>query len=120
MLFIYLITLVEAQSSSLDDLRTRIESGKIYYQAYTTANKCNEQVIASMLKKCDEMNEDVQSEFALKLTNCHLERVGFPLFECTHDNLNKCQIQMDQNTFLAYTQFFTHAFDLCVYLSFTT
>ncbi|CAG9332490.1 unnamed protein product [Blepharisma stoltei] len=119
MILILLLALVSSQPTKLEDLKSRIESGKAHYNTYASISNCNEKVMQSMLKKCDDMNEDIQSEFALKLTNCHLERVGFPLYDCSPKNLTNCYMKMDQNTFLAYTQFFTHAFDLCVYLSFS-
>lgn len=67
----------------------------------------------TMSQSCNNMNEASQSLFAVKLTNCHLKRLGLKELDC---EIGKCEL--DSNTYIAYTQFFTHSFDICVYLSY--
>jgi hypothetical protein len=110
-LMIFLLSLAEA--SLVDMLESRVNSGKSHYEFYKTSGSCWESAIQSMISTCESMNEESQSFFALKLTNCHLKRLGLKELNC---EIGKCEL--DSNTYIAYTQFFTHSFDICVYLSY--
>lgn len=97
----------------LDSLESRLESGKAHYSLYTSSGSCWESAILSMQSSCSSMDESTQSDFASKLTNCHLSRLNLPQIPC---KIGQCQL--DATTYLAYTHFFTHTFDICVYISY--
>lgn len=106
--------LVFATALELDPLKERIENGKLHYEVYKNSGGCWEKAIEAMISTCGEMDENTQSLFAAKLTNCHLKRLG--LKEITCEIGKGCEL--DSNSYIAYTQFFTHSFDICVYVSF--
>ena len=105
--------LAVVQAMQMDSLESRVKSGKSHYEFYKTSGSCWESAVLSMSQSCNTMNEASQSLFAVKLTNCHLKRLGLKELTC---EIGKCEL--DSNTYIAYTQFFTHSFDICVYLSY--
>ena len=68
-----------------------------------------------MLPTCSEMDEETHSLFAAKLTNCHLKRLGLPEINCRIGP----DCQLDSSSYIAYTQFITHSFDICVFYSYS-
>jgi hypothetical protein len=109
-----ILLIVVVAGLQLENLRERIDNGKLHYEVYTTGGNCWENAVNSMTPTCSEMDEHTQSLFATKLTNCHLKRLGLKEITC---KIGDCDL--DNNSFIAYTHFFTHSFDICVYISYT-
>ena len=112
---ILVILILYASGLEINTLSDRISNGKLHYEVYTTSGSCWEKAVQSMISTCSEMDEFTQSLFAAKLTNCHLKRLGLKEITCPIGP----GCELDSNSYIAYTQFFTHSFDICVYVSYT-
>lgn len=114
-MLILTIIFIRVQGLELSTLESRITNGKLHYEVYSTSGSCWENAVNSMIPTCNEMDETSQSQFAAKLTSCHLKRLGLKELSCP---IGK-GCELDQNSYIAYTHFFTHSFDICVYVSYS-
>lgn len=81
---------------------------------------CWTKAVSELRTKCSEMTDLEQSILAMKFANCHFEKSGMKVYDCTNkDDFKKCTNAMKNDSFIAfltYTEFFTHVKDICYYL----
>ena len=95
--------------------------GEAKLEEYESNNSpCWTEAVSELKTRCSEMTDLEQSILAMKFANCHFEKSGMKVYDCTHkDNFKRCTNAMKNDSFIAfltYTEFFTHVKDICYYL----
>lgn len=63
------------------------------------------------------LNDEVQSRLALNFANCFLEKAGLRTYPCEPDTpISECLVNIDNNAFTTYSNFFTHTHNMCYFL----
>ncbi|GLV34563.1 hypothetical protein CBL_09044 [Carabus blaptoides fortunei] len=103
-----------------------IEDGKNQYQLIQERGNlpqygdCWKNAVEHIHEGCRYLTEDVQSDIALQITNCFLVMSGHDAYHCDHDkkqNVRRiCISSMSDRAFNVYTEFYTHAQNICWFL----
>ncbi|XP_067011640.2 uncharacterized protein [Anabrus simplex] len=102
-----------------------IQAGKDQYAILNERLKnprygsCWKNAISSLNDGCKDLSEHIQSDIALKFTDCFLKMSGHESYEC--DKLvgllrKECMQDMSDRAFNVYTEFYTHTQNMCFYL----
>lgn len=82
--------------------------------------ECWTSTVEHIHEGCRYLTEDVQSDIALRITNCFLAMSGHETYNCDLDkkpNLRGiCISSMTDRAFNVYTEFYTHAQNICWFL----
>jgi hypothetical protein len=63
------------------------------------------------------LTDDIQSNIALKFTDCFLSMSGLDIYECEKSSNKKdCLRKMTDRAFIVYTEFYTHTINMCFFL----
>lgn len=92
----------DRSSSTLDSLISR--------------GSCWQNVLSNISSDCKNMDELSQSTLAFKLMNCHLVNSGESPVVCQSKDFSECGKNITMKGWIAYTEFYTHAFHICTYL----
>ncbi|KAJ9596677.1 hypothetical protein L9F63_012281, partial [Diploptera punctata] len=66
---------------------------------------------------CKYLTDDIQSNIALKFTDCFLSMSGLETYECENSLKKKdCVKRMTDRSFNVYTEFYTHTINMCFFL----
>lgn len=66
---------------------------------------------------CKRLTENAQIEIALRFTDCFLKMSGHEPYECEKCPVREaCIKNMSDRAFNAYTEFYTHAYNICFFL----
>ena len=82
---------------------------------------CWREVLDTLNSTCRDLTDAKQTRLALIFTNCHLEKSGRNTFSCTEEmSIKECTSasRMGDFAFGIYTQFYTHASNLCYFIQF--
>nr|XP_023023613.1 uncharacterized protein LOC111511827 [Leptinotarsa decemlineata] len=103
-----------------------LEMGKTQYNLLKDKSvlprygSCWKSAVQHLETSCRYLNENIQSEIALHITNCFLEMSGHPTYDCEFDkkvNLRAiCINSMSDRAFNVYTEFYTHTQNICWFL----
>lgn len=88
-----------------------------YQRLKREEGSCWDAVVQSLERQCNELTEEARARLALALANCHLLRSGLTQVDCEGRSLEMCTKELDWKSWTAYTEFFTHVFDICSYLT---
>ena len=80
---------------------------------------CWREVLEALNSTCRDLTDVKQTRLALIFTNCHLEKSGRETFPCTEEmSIKECTSvsRMGDFAFGIYTQFYTHANNLCYFI----
>ena len=78
---------------------------------------CWNQALKQFDSGCRHLSSVDQSRLAIALTNCHLARSGHPTFPCNDKQpIEECTRSMDKADFIMYTEFFTNAISICLFI----
>ena len=80
---------------------------------------CWREVLNSLNSTCRDLSDVKQTRLALVFTNCHLEKSGRETYPCTDEmTIKECTSvdRMGDVAFQIYTQFYTHASNLCYFI----
>ena len=108
------------ESASNDDSRQAKGRNKYKELERDAENsQCWRAALDSLDSTCSKLTDTRQMRLALSFANCHLESTGRQTYPCTtamdvKDCINKDI--MNDSDFQIYTQFYTHANNLCYYL----
>lgn len=99
-----------------------LAKGKVKYeelQRESEYSPCWRDALSTLDTTCRNMTDSTQRRLALALTNCHFENSGRETYPCARDmNVKDCISKdiMGDSSFQIFTQFYTHANNLCYYL----
>jgi hypothetical protein len=66
---------------------------------------------------CRRLTEDTQIDIALKFTDCFMKMSGHKTYECEkHSVREDCIKNMSDRAFSAFTEFYTHVYNICFFL----
>ena len=94
-----------------------VSVGKTHYERLQREGSCWDTVVQALETQCSELGEEARARLALALANCHLRRSGLKEVECAERRFEECTREMDWKGWTAYTEFFTHVYDICAYLT---
>lgn len=78
---------------------------------------CWDRALRQFGSGCKHLSSVDQSRLAIALTNCHLARSGHPIFPCNDkQSIEECTRSMDKADFIMYTEFFTNAISICIFI----
>lgn len=96
------LPLSEPSTNTLDSLLTR--------------GSCWQNALSNISQDCRNMNEHSQAQLAFRLMNCHLVNSGEQSVSCESLDMHECGNKIGMKGWIAYTEFYTHAFHICSYL----
>ncbi len=96
------LPLSEPSTNTLDSLLTR--------------GSCWQNALSTISQDCRNMNEHSQAQLAFRLMNCHLVNSGEQPVSCESLDMHDCGNKIGMKGWIAYTEFYTHAFHICSYL----
>lgn len=108
---------------SLDlDLESKVKKGEESYHHLRQQSQfygdCWLNAMESLHVGCRALTDDVQARLGLSFTNCYLEKMGLTTYPCPlSDTIKECVKGMNDRSFQAYTNFFTHTQSVCFFLS---
>lgn len=118
MKWVLLLVLVSAVDFfDLTELSKVIQSGQKYHKEYLGKGTCWDQTLTEMAPRCSYLNQSTQSQITVRLTNCHLQDLGFEEFTC-FSKLSDCKQNMTGEAYHAYTTFYPHVYEICVFVAF--
>lgn len=94
-----------------------VSVGQTQYERLKREGSCWDTVVQALETQCNELGEQDRARLALALANCHLRRSGLQQVECTGRSFEDCTRDLDWKGWTAYTEFFTHVYDICAYLT---
>jgi hypothetical protein len=78
---------------------------------------CWKSSVISLHDGCRHLTEDAQTDVALKFTDCFLKMSGHESYECeNHPVRGDCIKNMPDRAFNAFTEFYTHVYNICFFL----
>jgi hypothetical protein len=78
---------------------------------------CWKSSVVFLHEGCKRLTENTQIEVALKFTDCFLKMSGHEPYECDkHPVREACIKSMSNRAFNAYTEFYTHTYNICFFL----
>ncbi|KAL0269318.1 UNVERIFIED_CONTAM: hypothetical protein PYX00_007099 [Menopon gallinae] len=76
---------------------------------------CWKEAISDLRVGCKFLSEDIQSDLALRFTDCFLQMSGHEPIIC-HGEKEVCLRNLSDRAFNAYTEFYTHTQSICYFL----
>jgi hypothetical protein len=81
---------------------------------------CWNEAVYAVKEGCGRLNEITQSKLALMITDCFMEMSGEKKSHCANipilEDRQKCIKNMPDRAFHVYTEFYTHAQNICFFL----
>ena len=101
--------------------KDRVQAGKSKLEEFTANAKtsdCWKKAVEGIEKRCRSLGDIEQSYLAIDFTNCHMSKSGRKIYSCSREtqSIEQCTGSMDDTTYLAYTNFFTHTANICFYV----
>jgi hypothetical protein len=105
------------------ELEKLIEEGRSQYNLIAQRSNipqygvCWKSSVVFLHEGCKRLTENTQIEIALKFTDCFLKMSGHEPYECEkHPKRGSCIKNMSDRAFNAYTEFYTHTYNICFFL----
>ncbi|XP_074646136.1 uncharacterized protein LOC141902353 [Tubulanus polymorphus] len=116
------LTISDYHQNNVNDFG--IADGKRSYEAALTDSKlpkfgtCWKNALAKLNSYCKKLTDDKQHRLALYFTNCFLKKIGSADYsDCENDNdFSACTSKMKDSDRGIYSNFFTHAQNMCRFL----
>jgi hypothetical protein len=104
-------------------LEPSVQRGRQQYEMIQSDTKspiygtCWSNSLNNLHKGCEQLTEEVQSRLAIAFANCFLIKSGRNPMPCDGSKtVSECLKNADDQSFGAYTAFFTHSQDMCFFL----
>lgn len=110
-------------SSKSENHELLVTQGRMQYEVLSVDSRmprygpCWKAALAQLDNGCSNLNDEVQSRLALNFANCFLEKAGLRTYPCEPDTpISECLVNIDNNAFTTYSNFFTHTHNMCYFL----
>lgn len=78
---------------------------------------CWKSSVVFLHEGCRRLTEDAQIDIALRFTDCFLKMSGHKPYECEKHSVREyCIKSMSDRAFNAFTEFYTHVYNICFFL----
>ena len=120
-----LLRLGETKGFNLNtkEIAKLIEEGKSQYNLLEQRGNipryglCWKSAVVSLHEGCRRLTENAQTDVALKFTDCFLKMSGHESYECENYPVRAdCIKNMPDRAFNAFTEFYTHVYNICFFL----
>jgi len=110
-------------SSKSENHELLVTQGRMQYEVLSVDSRmprygpCWKSALAQLENGCSNLDDEVQSRLALNFANCFLEKAGLRTYPCESDmSISECLVNIDNNAFTTYSNFFTHTHNMCYFL----
>jgi len=100
-----------------------VSQGKQQYEIISMDSRmprfgpCWKNALSALTVGCKDLDDEVQSRLALRFANCFLEKAGLRTYPCSDaEEISDCLVNIDNNAFTTYANFFTHTQNMCYFL----
>jgi hypothetical protein len=120
-----LLRLSETKRFSVEtrEMAKLIEEGRTQYNLIEQRSSipqyglCWKSSVVFLHEGCRRLTENAQIDIALRFTDCFLKMSGHKIYECEkHSVREDCIKNMSDRAFNAFTEFYTHVYNICFFL----